>query len=87
MHKGEGCLNNLRISLAPLSKEGPFQVMFVATRRTQEQKKLKMCKLDCQNAVKKNVGLRRFMHSISLASDLDLHENIVSVSVSHEPFV
>ena len=31
-------LNTLKISLAPTSQEGPFQVMFAGTQQTREQK-------------------------------------------------
>ena len=33
-------LNTLKISLAPTHREGPFQVMFVGTQQTREQKEL-----------------------------------------------
>ena len=70
-------LNTLEISLAPTPQEGLFQAMFVATHHTQEQQEL--------NRV--SVCSRTLMHSISLASDVDFEENIVSVPGSHEPFL
>ena len=33
-------LNALKISLAPILQEGPFQVMFAGTQHTEEQKEL-----------------------------------------------
>ena len=73
-------LNTLKISLAPLSQEGSIQVMCMGTRHTQEQQERKTCEREGQNAI------HRLMRSIPLASDVDLDENIVSVSGSHEPF-
>ena len=80
-------MNTLKISLAPTFQEGSFQVMFVVTQHTKEQKELSTCERKDQNATKNNVCLRRFMHSISLASDVDFDENVVSVPGSHEPSV
>ena len=76
-------LNTLKIHLAPTSQEGSFQVMFVGTQHTQEQKEPKTCEREGQNATKLTPALAE----ISLASNVDLDENIVSVSGSHEPFV
>ena len=42
----------LRISLAPTSREGPFQVMFVGTQQTREQKELNRRKRKGQGATK-----------------------------------
>ena len=80
-------LNTLKIPLAPTSQQGSFQVMIVGTHHIQKQKESKTFERKSQNATKNNVGSRRLMHSISLASDVDFDEDIVSVSGSHEPFV
>ena len=45
-------LNTLKISLAPPPQEGSFQVIFVGTRHTQEQKELKTCEREGHNATK-----------------------------------
>ena len=45
-------LNTLKISLAQTLQEGPFQVMFVGTQRTKEQKKLNTRKRKGQDATK-----------------------------------
>ena len=43
-------LSTRKISLAPPSQEGSFQVMFVGTHNTQEQIELKTCEREGQNA-------------------------------------
>ena len=80
-------LNALNISLAPTFQEGSFQVVSVGTQHTKEQKELKTCERKDQNPYENNVCLRRFMHSISLSSDVDCDENFVSVPGSDELFV
>ena len=45
-------LNTLKISLAPTSREGPFQVMFVGTQQRREQKELNRRKRKGQGATK-----------------------------------
>ena len=45
-------LNTLKISLAPTPPEGPFQVMFVETQQTKEQKELNTRERKGQDATK-----------------------------------
>ena len=71
-------LNTLKSALAPTPQEGSFRVMFVGTQHTQEQKKPKTCEREGQNATKLTPALAE----ISLASDVDLDEDIVCVWLS-----
>ena len=45
-------LHTLKISLAPTPQEGPFQVMFVVTQRTKEQKDLSTLERKGRDAAK-----------------------------------
>ena len=78
--------NHLSLSVGgpavPASKRGRgldlTQHHFAAQTKTFER--------EGQNATQITSVLYRLVHSISFAGDVDLDENIVSVSGSHEPF-
>ena len=70
-------LNTLKT--APTPQERPFQVMFAGTQHTKELKELNTRERESQDATKKNVCLRRFMHTFSLVSDANSDDNTLAL--------